>query len=78
MLPETEIVPQRLKPHYEQSTCGTAEAVPLSKTDFLAPSYELFGIVGAVDRLIVNPLLPNPSLSVQVPGSKGDDSSDTT
>jgi hypothetical protein len=31
---ETKSVPQRLKPHYEQSTCGTAEAVPLSKTDF--------------------------------------------
>jgi hypothetical protein len=27
-------VPQRLKPRCEQSTFGTAEAVPLSKTDF--------------------------------------------
>jgi hypothetical protein len=34
VLRETKSVPQRLKPHYEQSTCGTAEAVPLSKTDF--------------------------------------------
>jgi hypothetical protein len=25
-------VPQRLKPHCEQNACGTAEAVPLSKT----------------------------------------------
>jgi hypothetical protein len=34
MARETESVPQRLKPHYEQNICGTAEAVPLSKTDF--------------------------------------------
>jgi len=27
-------IPQRLKPHYEQSTCCTAEAVPLSETAF--------------------------------------------
>jgi len=27
-------VPQRLKPHCKQGSCGTAEAVPLSKTDF--------------------------------------------
>jgi hypothetical protein len=26
--------PQRLKPHCQQNACGTAEAVPLSKTDF--------------------------------------------
>jgi len=34
---ETKSVPQRLKPRCDQSTCGTAEAVPLSKTDFSAP-----------------------------------------
>jgi hypothetical protein len=33
---ETESVPQGLKPHCKQNTCGTAEAVPLSKTDFSA------------------------------------------
>ena len=27
-------VPQRLKPHCKQSSFGTAEAVPLSETDF--------------------------------------------
>jgi hypothetical protein len=37
VLRETKDVPQRLKPHGEQSTCGTAEAVPLSKTDFSTP-----------------------------------------
>jgi hypothetical protein len=31
-------VPQRLKPHRKCATCGTAEAVPLSKTDFSALS----------------------------------------
>jgi hypothetical protein len=31
---EIKNVPQRLKPHYEQSTCGTAEAMPLSKSGF--------------------------------------------
>jgi hypothetical protein len=30
-----ELFPQRLKPHYNQSICGTAEAVPLSKTSRL-------------------------------------------
>jgi outer membrane lipoprotein carrier protein len=35
-------VPQRLKPHYEQSTCGTAEAVPLSKTDFFSSLYQRY------------------------------------
>ena len=29
-------VPQRLKPHCKCATCGTAEAVPLSKTDFFS------------------------------------------
>jgi hypothetical protein len=29
-------VPQRLKPHVKRDFCGTAEAVPLSKTDFSA------------------------------------------
>jgi hypothetical protein len=29
-------VPQRLKPHCKCMTCGTAEAVPLSKTDFFS------------------------------------------
>jgi hypothetical protein len=29
-------VPQRLKPRCEQSRCGTAKAVPLSKTDFFS------------------------------------------
>ena len=28
------IVPQRLKPRCEHYICGTAEAVPLSKTEF--------------------------------------------
>jgi hypothetical protein len=36
VLHETKSVPQRLKPHCEQSICGTAEAVPLSKTDFFS------------------------------------------
>jgi hypothetical protein len=31
---ETESVPQGLKPHCKQNTCGTAEAVPLSETGF--------------------------------------------
>jgi hypothetical protein len=35
---KTKNVPQRLKPRCEQSTFGTAEAVPLSKTTFSAPS----------------------------------------
>ena len=35
---EIESVPQRLKPRYEQSTFGTAEAVPLSKTDLSVAS----------------------------------------
>jgi len=35
---EIENVPQRLKPRCEQSTFGTAEAVPLSKTDLSAAS----------------------------------------
>jgi len=29
-------VPQRLKPHCEQGSCGTGEPVPLSKTDFFS------------------------------------------
>ena len=33
---EIKSVPQRLKPRCEQSTCGTAEAVPLSKTGFFS------------------------------------------
>jgi hypothetical protein len=40
---ETKIVPQRLKPHDEQSTCGTAEAVPLNKTDF-STRYEVSSV----------------------------------
>jgi hypothetical protein len=32
---ETKSVPQGLKPHCQQNSCGTAEAVPLSNT-FLA------------------------------------------
>jgi hypothetical protein len=36
-VPREKNVPQRLKPHYEQNICGTAEAVPLSETDFSAP-----------------------------------------
>jgi hypothetical protein len=31
---ETKTVPQRLKPRCERGIFGTAEAVPLSKTDF--------------------------------------------
>jgi hypothetical protein len=34
--PRKTNVPQRLKPHYKRGTCGTAEAVPLSKMDFSA------------------------------------------
>src|SRR5437899_12083878 len=29
-------VPQRLKPRSQQETCGTAKAVPLSKTEFFS------------------------------------------
>jgi len=29
-------VPQRLKPHCEQGSCGTGKPVPLSKTDFFS------------------------------------------
>jgi hypothetical protein len=36
---ETESVPQGLKPRYNRNTCGTAEAVPLSKTDFSTASF---------------------------------------
>jgi hypothetical protein len=36
--PQTKSVPQRLKPRRQQSSYGTAEAVPLSKTDFSASS----------------------------------------
>jgi hypothetical protein len=39
VLREIKSVPQRLKPLYERSTCGTAEAVPLSKTDFSTLSF---------------------------------------
>ncbi|HEX3969394.1 MAG TPA: hypothetical protein VHW70_15605, partial [Edaphobacter sp.] len=35
---EIESVPQRLKPHYEQVTCGTDKSVPLSKMKFSTPS----------------------------------------
>jgi hypothetical protein len=31
--PRRKAVPQRLKPHYKQKIYGTAEAVPLSKTE---------------------------------------------
>ena len=31
-------VPQRLKPHCRQGSCGTGKPVPLSKTDFSADS----------------------------------------
>jgi len=34
-------VPPRLKPHCKCAICGTAEAVPLSKTDFSALSEAL-------------------------------------
>ena len=30
----SQYVPQRLKPRCQESSCGTAEAVPLSKTGF--------------------------------------------
>jgi hypothetical protein len=36
---QTEDVPQGLKPYCKQNTSGTAEAVPLSKTDFLNTLY---------------------------------------
>jgi hypothetical protein len=51
--PETKIVPQRLKPHYERSTCGTAEAVPLSKTDFFSTlsGAEAGGVMSSIFRL---------------------------
>jgi len=29
-------VPQRLKPHCKQGSCGTGKPVPLSKTDFFS------------------------------------------
>jgi hypothetical protein len=35
-LAKQKSVPQRLKPHYERDNYGTAEAVPLSKTDFFS------------------------------------------
>jgi len=47
-------VPQRLKPHCKCVTCGTAEAVPLSKTDFFStfqspvPSWATCGTAEAV------------------------------
>jgi len=31
-----ENVPQRLKPHCKQGSCGTGKPVPLSKTDFFS------------------------------------------
>jgi hypothetical protein len=33
---ETKSVPQRLKLHCKHDPCGTAEAVPLSKTNFFS------------------------------------------
>ena len=33
---QTKSVPQRLKPHCKENIYGTAEAVPLSETDFLS------------------------------------------
>jgi hypothetical protein len=33
-------VPQRLKPHCKENTYGTAEGVPLSKTDFFSTLFE--------------------------------------
>jgi hypothetical protein len=33
---EKRTLPQGLKPHYKQRTSGSAEAVPLSKTDFFS------------------------------------------
>jgi hypothetical protein len=33
---EATSVPQRLKPHCKNDVCGTAEAVPLSKTEFFS------------------------------------------
>src|SRR5437868_11384402 len=36
---EIKNVPQRLKPRCKQSAFGTAEAVPLSKTDFFSTSF---------------------------------------
>jgi hypothetical protein len=38
---QTKSVPQRLKPHCKKSTYGTAEAVPLSKTDFFSILFSL-------------------------------------
>jgi len=40
---EIKSVPQRLKPHCEQCTCGTAEAVPLSKMDFFSTLFSALG-----------------------------------
>jgi hypothetical protein len=48
---KTKNVPQRLKPHYKQSTCGTAEAVPLSKTDFFST---------LLKPLVIWPLIQRP------------------
>jgi hypothetical protein len=45
---ETKSVPQRLKPHYEQSTCGTAEAVPLSKTDYFGTLFSPWVFLGGI------------------------------
>jgi hypothetical protein len=42
---KAEAVPQRLKPHCQSSTCGTAEAVPLSKTGYFNELVEDFDLV---------------------------------
>jgi hypothetical protein len=34
--------PQRLKPHCRQATCGTAEAVPLTKPNLIRESLDNF------------------------------------
>jgi hypothetical protein len=42
---KTKSVPQRLKPPCEQSTFGTAEAVPLSKADFFSRPLKLLHLL---------------------------------
>jgi hypothetical protein len=56
--PQTKSVPQRLKPHCKENTFGTAEAVPLSKTDFSAPSkpHQQSGSYGAASAAPFNAL----------------------
>ena len=42
--------PQRLKPHCRQATCGTAEAVPLTKPDLIRGSLTGLALIEATVR----------------------------